>query len=74
MNKRTLAKEIYEMTAIRRTIREFSALADISVCESREHYTCTFANCKYSITQTMQEFENYLIDLCYQMKYKNDNS
>lgn len=73
MNNLELSKDVYEKSAIDRAVFDFSDLSEIFVHEKCDYYECSFADCKYSITQTIKEFENYLIDLSYQTKYKNDN-
>lgn len=68
MNKLMLSKELYNSTAIIKTVSAFSELVNISVTENNKYYICYFNNSRYGTKQTISEFENYLIDLCNRME------
>lgn len=58
-----LNKEIYQLGVIKQAIKDFKALAQISVEDSGAYWICNFFGCERDEHQTISEFENYLIDL-----------
>lgn len=56
-------KEIFDESAIKKTIVAFSKLTEVSMIEHGYYYICYFNNCLYEEAQTLLEFENYIIDL-----------
>ena len=71
MNSLSLPKEIYNVDIIYQACLDFERISKISInsYEFDKNYTLVFSNCKYSIKETIAEFENYLINL--QVKSKN---
>lgn len=60
-NKLLLNKELYNNDAVMKAIKAFDTLAEISLSETDEYYKLIFCNCKVNTTQTMREFENYVL-------------
>ncbi len=58
-----LNKDIYDKAVILSAIQQYHELALIRVQEKRNHWECTFSDCKYDIQVTMKEFENYVINM-----------
>lgn len=73
MNKLSLSKELYSETLVRQSVEAFAQIADINIIISSKYYICDFLNSKYSLNETIKEFENYLIDLTNHLK-KYDNN
>lgn len=48
---------------IKKACGDFKGLADISVVVEERYYRVRFRNCNYPEQITMNEFENYIIDL-----------
>lgn len=58
-----LPKDIYTLKNINCSRAEFAYCSLIEVSESDDYFYCSFSNCKFSVNQTLKEFENYLIAL-----------
>lgn len=63
MNEILLRKELYSLATISRASEDYKNLAQISIEDTDEYYKTVFHKCKYNEQLTMDEFENYLIDL-----------
>ena len=70
MNELKIPKEIYNRTILKEACYDYSNIADIKLEENENYCFLTFLNCKYSVGVTIEEFENYVIDL--QVKHIND--
>ena len=60
-NKLLLNKELYNTDAVRKTMKAFSALAEISLSETDKYYELICCDCKVNTIQTIREFENYVL-------------
>lgn len=60
-NKLLLNKELYNNDAVRKTMKAFGALAEISLSETDKYYELIFRDCKVNTIQTIREFENYVL-------------
>lgn len=60
-NKLLLNKELYNNDAVRKTMKAFSALTEISLSETDKYYELIFRDCKVNTIQTIREFENYVL-------------
>ncbi len=63
MSELLLRKELYSLAIISRASGDYKNLAHISIKDTGEYYKTVFHNCKYNEQLTINEFENYLIDL-----------
>lgn len=63
MNKLELSKFLYKREIIIKAINDFGELALITLDTKENYYICVFNSCYYDVQQTVDEFENYLIDL-----------
>lgn len=63
MNELKLSKDIYEVIAIENAILQYKDICTISKTENSEYYILKFNDCIYSEVETINEFENYVIDL-----------
>lgn len=61
MKKVKINREIYSKESIEQTMRAFKNHAIMSVTYNKEYATIHFIKCKYDETQTINEFENYMI-------------
>ena len=61
---------IYDQKRILQAVDAFKALASIHVYLKDEYFMCFFEKCKYDLSITKKEFENYVIDL---MNVQHDN-
>lgn len=64
-NELTLARELYDIHSIREACEAFASLADICVEQNERYVTLAFGSCRYSVEETIAEFENYLIGLSF---------
>ncbi len=62
-NTLNLSKEIYTQSKIEKAIKDYQSLCEIELEENVKYFSCIFNNCKYSMDLTINEFENYVIDL-----------
>lgn len=58
-----LIKEIYIKSAIYKAIEDYHLISKIDLSENNFYYICSFTFCQYDVTETIKEFENYVIDL-----------
>ena len=63
MNELLLTKEFYTEEYVRKGCTDFAGLADISAAADKNYYRIQFDKCIYPDSITIQEFENYVIDL-----------
>ena len=63
MKPLVLKTEIYDRVTVAQAALDFKQVATIGVSHEPESIICTFSNCVYGEETTMNEFENYLIDL-----------
>lgn len=63
MSELLLRKEIYQRKYIEQACAEYQSLADLEIRDFGSYYEVAFQNCIYPKKVTMDEFENYLIDL-----------
>lgn len=63
MNELKLSKDIFEVNAIENAILQYKDICIISKNENSDYYTLIFSDCVYSVEETINEFENYVIDL-----------
>lgn len=63
MNKLKLSKSLYKIEIIIKAIDAFNDLSLIKLDITGNYYICEFNSCYYDVEQTINEFENYLIDL-----------
>lgn len=69
MNERKLKKELFTIEDISQTISAFSSLCKIKIEEKDIEYICRVEHSDYDDTETLNEFENYLIDLSNRNRY-----
>ena len=63
MNKKVFSKEIYSSQAIQAAADAFAQICRIRITEENTVFRCSFEMVSpHSLTETMCEFENYLID------------
>lgn len=72
-NKLKLNKDIYLIDNIRYCIEQYSHVCDIAASDDNKYYICVFSNCKYDLSETINEFENYLICYSNMQVHHNDN-
>lgn len=60
-NELKLCCDIYDLNMINYAVESYKKIADISVEKMKRYYVCKFNNCVYDISQTMKEFENFVI-------------
>lgn len=60
-NELRLCRKIYDLKDITFSVKSYAGIADILIQQEENYIICKFTNCIYDFTQTMQEFENYLI-------------
>ena len=64
MNKKAFSKEVYSLQAIHAAADAFTQICCIHITEVDTEILCFFEMVSpHSLTETMCEFENYLIDL-----------
>ena len=63
MNKLLLNKGIYTKEVIAETAMAFVNLAEIKYCQDDSYHILTFENCRYGVSLTKKEFENYAVNL-----------
>lgn len=63
MNRLRLNRILYKKETIIKAIDDFNELASINLNINEHYYICEFNSCYYDSHQTINEFENYLIDL-----------
>lgn len=63
MNELLLSKSIYDSASIQRGVIAFRSLCKIVLTENGNYCICRFSGCVYSMNETKQEFENYVIDV-----------
>ena len=59
-------KEVYSKVLILKTMDAFSDFMSFELKENKTHFILLVSNSKYDVDITIQNFENYLIDLCNQ--------
>ena len=67
MNRLILAKDIYAKYAVEKAIYDFSEVSQIDLFEDDFNFICVFNSLKYDTDVTIKEFENYVIDVSFQM-------
>ena len=60
-NKLKLCSDIYDAQIINYAIEKYKEIAKISMILKDKYYICLFSDCKYDITETKYEFENFII-------------
>lgn len=68
-NELRLNRKIYDLKDINFSVQSYKGIADISIQQVECYTICKFTNCTYGLTQTMQEFENYLIQYSNSKRY-----
>ena len=63
MNDLYLSKELYSAKNIENAVKAFKGLANIKIKQDEKYYVCTIKSSRYSVEETSNEFENYIIDL-----------
>lgn len=63
MKEVNIKREIYSDDTIKQTIKAYNNFASITVKFEDKQAEITFCKCKYDETQTINEFENYMIGL-----------
>ena len=64
MNELILSKEVYTVRAVQSAAQAFSEICRICINDTSDHIICSFQmRMDIPISQTIGEFENYLIDL-----------
>ena len=63
MKEIRLPKEIYSENCIKKAIADYNALAEIDYAQNDNMWEISFAKCKFDEIRTLNEFENYLIEL-----------
>ena len=63
MSDLKLTKSVYSIDNIQKAILAYRGLARINLHESRRDWHLSFHHCKVDKTKTIDEFENYLIEL-----------
>lgn len=58
-----LSKEIYSLTQIQSAVEAYKEYATIVIQFKDKYYQCIFAECINDESDTIKEFENYLISL-----------
>jgi len=62
-SKLCISKELFSEHSVKSTIEAYKSIATIELNDTRTHYVLWFSNCIYGRTDTIHNFENYLIDL-----------
>lgn len=65
-NKLYLNKELYKKNTLERAALDYASLASILINEDDRYWELVFSDCLVSCKRTMNEFENYVIDLSVQ--------
>ena len=63
MNTLELNKAVYSKDRIKQTILAYEPLVNIDMQEKSAYWVLSFTDCRYSVENTIREFENYLICL-----------
>ena len=63
-----LNKELFHESVVMQCIRDYRALADFSVEESKDAFFVSLRGCRYDERETAKEFENYLIEQTYRCR------
>lgn len=61
MKKLKVNRSIYSDKSIEETMRIYKNHAVTTISYDNNYATVTFRNCKYDESQTLKEFENYMI-------------
>ena len=56
-----LSTEIYDIGTVKYAADKYGSVADISVSENDGYIVCSFSECSNGISETIREFENYVI-------------
>ena len=74
MNELLLSKEIYPLTALKKTAAQFNNIAQINIKENTDNWKCDFELRKdIPLDMVISEFENYIIDLINSEKMYESN-
>ncbi len=57
------SKHFYTKKSIDMAVKDYTKIATINVSDVGEYYVCLFSNCKTSPEITINEFDNYLIEI-----------
>lgn len=58
-----LNRLFYTRDVLQEAKQAYKGLADIEIKEIEEYFFCRFLKCKYDLSETMLEFENYLMEV-----------
>ena len=61
MKKIKISRAIYSDKTIESTAKIYQSYADITINYTKEYAVLIFSECKYNESQTIKEFENYMI-------------
>ncbi len=61
-----LNKELYKKNTLERAAIDYASLASVVINDSDRYWELVFSDCLVSSKRTMNEFENYVIDLSVQ--------
>lgn len=68
-----LNKTIYSEECIRYAGLKYESIAEIDISENGGYFICEFKKCLYDISETMREFENFVIEYTSVKVHRNDN-
>lgn len=69
-NELKLSQKIYSISNITYCADQYRELCNIVISDRSGYYYCYFTDCKYGVTETINEFENYLIGYTYLKVHK----
>ena len=72
MNQRTFDLDLYSLGAIQAAIRAFDGIAVINAARTGNLLTCTFSLCRYDVNETMNEFDNYVLNASATRRMEDD--
>ena len=72
MSQRTYDLDFYSFVAIQNAIQAFDGIAIITASRTGNMITCTFSLCRYSVDETMNEFDNYVLNASASSRLKDD--
>ncbi len=62
-NELKLCGDIYKLDAVNYAAEKYSDISEVSINTDENYYVCRFNNCTYDLHITMQEFENFVIQV-----------
>lgn len=63
MNKLKLNINIFNITHVKKAVKAYKDICKIEIDQIGSYIVCEFTDCIYDSKETVNEFENYIIDL-----------